>query len=231
MASVEDLTDVCLAFDLDGTLVDTASDLIGALNATLKTEGLAPVAESEARHLVGRGARALIENGLKASGLTPVAAHIDPMLRYFMRYYAEHIADTSRPFDGCVATLERLKSRGARLCVCTNKPQALSDQLLGQLGIDVWFEAVFGADAVPMKKPDPGHLGACAKAVGLSIDQTLLIGDSETDHLTSRAAGRPSLLFTFGYSDPPVTALDAEYLMDSYDELEAAIGRALGHRS
>ena len=218
-----DLSQTCIAFDLDGTLVDTAEDLIGALNLVLSEIKVSAIPIEKARNLVGRGARALIVRGLTAAGVTASDSEVDALQRRFIDLYRDHIADHSKPFDGLMPCLDQLKAMRARLCVCTNKPYALSVLLLERLDLLDRFEAVFGADSVPNKKPDPAHLKACADAVGLPLDQTLLIGDSETDHLTSRNANRPSILFSFGYSDPPVGDLKADYVLDHYDQLIPAI--------
>ena len=153
-----DLTGWTIAFDLDGTLVDTAPDLVGALNAVLAERGLAPVPFEAARDMVGRGAKALIEQGYAATGL-PLAPDQSPALvERFIAVYRNRIADESVPFEGCVDTLELLADAGATLVVCTNKRTDLATALLDALDMTRHFAAIVGADVAPAAKPDGRHL-------------------------------------------------------------------------
>jgi phosphoglycolate phosphatase len=222
------LAGAAIAFDLDGTLVDTAHDLVGALNWLLAEEGLAPVALEEARPFIGRGARWLIERGFQAAN-APLAGDLVPGLfdRFIARYEA-HIADESRPFPGCVAALETLRGDGAKLCVCTNKLTGLSTRLLDALDLTRLFDAVIGADATPAVKPDRRHLETAVAAVGGSMDRAIMVGDAATDAGAARAAGAPLILVSFGYTEIPVRDLAPDILIDRYDELPDACARLLG---
>ena len=144
-----------VVFDLDGTLVDTAPDLIKALNFVLDREGLPPVPLQAARNMIGAGARRLIERGLEAEGRAASADDITRLTSDFIDYYAAHIADGSRPFDGLEDALDDLASRGYQFAVCTNKLEWLSKRLLGQLGLSARFSAICGADTFGVAKPDP----------------------------------------------------------------------------
>jgi phosphoglycolate phosphatase len=213
-----------IVFDLDGTLVDTAPDLCAALNHALGVLGRPAVPADDVRHMVGHGARKLLEKGLAATGtMTPdlVEAGVAP----FLAYYADHIADGSRPYPGVEAALSALAVAGSRLAICTNKPFALSKALVSALGWDGRFAANLGFDSVPAPKPDPGHLFAAIAAAGGDPATTVFIGDSITDTTTARAAGIPVIAVSFGFSDRPVADLGADLVIDHYDQLLPALRR------
>src|SRR5256886_14944341 len=144
-----------VVFDLGGTLVDTAPDLIAALNFVLDREGMAPVPLKSARNMIGAGARKLIERGLELEGRMMSVEDVTRLLRDFIDYYAAHIADASRPFEGLEAALDVLAAQGCRFAVCTNKLEWLSKRLLDQLGLSGRFSAICGADTFGVSKPDP----------------------------------------------------------------------------
>jgi len=217
-----------IAFDLDGTLVDTAPDLVGTLNVLLGQEGLPALPLAEARPFIGRGARWLIERGFEAAGQHLHPARVQPLFERFIAHYQDHIADESRPFPGCVAALDALKARGAKLAVCTNKLTGLSETLLKALGIADRFEAVIGADSAPAIKPDPRHLQAAVDAVGGDIGRAILVGDAATDAGAARAAKAGLILVSFGYTEIPAADLDPDILIHSFDELPEACVRLLG---
>ena len=216
-----------IAFDLDGTLVDTAPDLVGTLNALLQQEGLAPLALSEARPFIGRGARWLIERGFQAAGADLDQARAPELFDRFIARYLDHIADESRPFPGVESALDALKAAGARLCVCTNKRTDLSLALLDALDLTRRFDAVVGADAAPAPKPDPRHLTAAVAAAGGAMEKALLVGDAETDAGAARAAGAPLILVSFGYTEVPARDLEPDLLIDHFDELVEGCARLL----
>ncbi len=222
-----DLTGYILAFDLDGTLVDTAPDIIGALNLVLREEGVTPFHLDEARPLIGRGAMELLRRAFKLAGHPLAPEQEKPLLDRLLVHYEAHIDDFSRPFDGMVAALDALEERGARLAVCTNKHTYLSVELLKKIGLFDRFGSVRGADSVPNKKPDAGHLQACIDDMGGDIRKTIMIGDSETDFLTAKNAGVPSILVSFGYSERPIQELDCDVLIDHYDQLVAAVEKVI----
>lgn len=217
-----------IAFDLDGTLVDTAPDLIGTLNVLLKEEGLPAQPVDEARPFIGRGARWLIERGFEAAGQHLHPARVQPLFDRFIAHYQEHIADESRPFPGCEAALDTLKAQGAKLVVCTNKLTGLSERLLEAVGIADRFEAVIGADSAPAIKPDPRHLQAAVDAVGGDIGRTILVGDAATDAGAARAAKAGLILVSFGYTEISAADLNPDILIHSFDELPDACVRLLG---
>ncbi len=209
-----------VAFDLDGTLVDTAPDLIGALNVVLAEQSLPPFPLAAARHLVGRGVRVLIERGFAEAG-SPLPPDIVPALvDHFIAVYLDRIALESRPFAGLDAALDELTAAGARLAVCTNKRTDLSLALMDALGLAPRFAAILGADqAVP--KPDPRLLFLTIERAGGTPGRTLYVGDSPIDLETARNAQVPVVGVSFGYSDPPLRPEDFDGFIDAFAELPA----------
>ncbi|MBU1376596.1 MAG: phosphoglycolate phosphatase [Alphaproteobacteria bacterium] len=222
------LAGAVIAFDLDGTLVDTAPDLIGTLNVLLKEEGLPALPLDSARPFIGRGARWMIERGFEAAGEHLAAARLQVLFERFLVHYRAHIADESRPFPGCEAALDALKAQGAKLVVCTNKLTDLSVVLLEALNIADRFEAVIGADLAPAIKPDARHLQAAVDAVGGDIARTIMVGDAATDAGAARAAKAHLILVSFGYTEIPAADLNPDILIHSFDALPDACARLLG---
>jgi phosphoglycolate phosphatase len=222
------LANAAIAFDLDGTLVDTAHDLIGTLNWLLAEEGHPPLPLAEARPFIGRGARWMIERGFQAADAPLAPADVQPLFERFIDRYTGHIADESRPFPGCVEALEALQAEGAKLVVCTNKLTGLSKALLDALDMARLFDAVIGSDATPAIKPDPRHLATAIAAVGGRLDRAIMVGDAGTDAGAARAAKVPLILVSFGYTEIPARDLAPDILIDHYDELPSACVRLLG---
>jgi len=209
-------------FDLDGTLVDTSPDLTAALNAVLTAAGRKPLPEIEVRHLVGRGARVLIERGMAATGEPADEALVPKLFQDFLDYYGAHIADRSKPFPGAEKAVRRLAADGHPLGICTNKPEALSFKLMDALRLRSLFPVILGADSQPYRKPDPRHLLDTIAKLGGDRSDAVLVGDSETDVKTARAAGVPIVLVSFGYTEIPVRELGADAVIDHFDRLDAA---------
>jgi phosphoglycolate phosphatase len=212
-----------IVFDLDGTLVDTAPDLISTLNFTLAHESMAAVPYEEARKMIGGGARGMIEKALVADGRPDVKADLDRMFGEFVEHYAAHIADRSRPFPLLEAALDRLAADGYRLAVCTNKLEWLSVRLLDTLNLTRHFAAICGQDTFGMQKPNPEVLWRTIVKAGGAPDRAIMVGDSGTDVRTARAAALPVIAVTFGYSEVPIESLQPDRLISSYGELAAAI--------
>lgn len=211
-----------IVFDLDGTLVDTAPDLIDTLNVLLAREGVPPVGLGDARNLVGAGIRPLIERGLAARGVDAPRSHVDALYATYLELYAARIADLSRPFPGVGAALDRLESAGCSLAVCTNKLERLSILLLDALDLTHRFVAVCGQDTFGVAKPDPRILIETIARAGGDAGRTVMVGDSATDIRTARAAGVPVVAVTFGYTDTPVEALSPDRMVGHFDDVPAA---------
>lgn len=217
-----------IAFDLDGTLVDTAPDLIGTLNVLLEEEGLPALPLDSARPFIGRGARWMIQRGFEAAGQHLIPARLQVLFERFLVHYRAHIADESRPFPGCEAALDALRAQGAKLVVCTNKLTDLSEVLLAALNIADRFDAVIGADKAPAIKPDASHLQVAVDAVGGDISRTIMVGDAATDAGAARNAKAHLILVSFGYTEIPAADLNPDILIHSFDELPQACVRLLG---
>ena len=215
-----------IAFDLDGTLVDTAPDLIGALNQVLAEQSLPSLPVAAARSLVGSGVRALVERGFAAAGEPLESGRTAALLERFIDIYRGRIAEESRPFAGVEPVLDRLAAAGARLSVCTNKRTDLSVALLDALKLTSRFEAVIGSDQAA-QKPDPRLLWLAIDKAGGSRGRALFVGDSYVDHATARAAGVPVVGVTFGYVAMPLKAEDFDALIDRFAELPAVAERLL----
>jgi phosphoglycolate phosphatase len=212
-----------IVFDLDGTLVDTAPDLIAALNFVLDREGLPPVPLKSARNMIGAGARKLIERGLEVDGRTVTVGELDRMTRDFIDYYAEHIADESRPFEGLEASLDELEQNGFRFAVCTNKLEWLSKLLLDRLGLSGRFAAICGADTFGVSKPDPTILRETVARAGGVLSEAIMVGDAGPDVGVARRAGIPVIGVEFGYTDVPIAELKPDRLIAHMKDLPAAV--------
>src|SRR5436853_4365572 len=212
-----------VVFDLDGTLVDTAPDLINALNFVLAREGLPAVPMKSARKLIGAGARKLIERGLELDGRQAGLDDITRLTNDFIDHYAAHIADESRPFEGLDGALDDLGGRGYRFAVCTNKLEWLSKLLLDRLGMSSRFAAICGADTFGVAKPDPAILQQTLARAGGNTSAALMVGDAGPDVGVARRASVPVIGVTFGYTDVPIAELKPDRLIGHMRELPAAV--------
>jgi phosphoglycolate phosphatase len=212
-----------IVFDLDGTLVDTAPDLIAALNFILAREGVPPVPLASARNMIGAGARRLLERGLELDGRNASVADIDRLTSDFIEYYAAHIADASRPFEGLEAALDDLARAGYRFAVCTNKLEWLSKRLLDRLGLSARFAAVCGADTFGVSKPDPAILRETVARAGGQMPSAIMVGDAGPDVGVARRAGIPVIGVAFGYTEIPMAELKPDRLIDRMSQLGQAV--------
>jgi phosphoglycolate phosphatase len=210
-------------FDLDGTLVDTAPDLLGATNAVLASQTRPPIDPATLRHMVGFGARALIIQAMEATGARPGDDQMEALVSTFIAHYRDHISDFSQPFPGVKATLQHLKKDGMRLGVLTNKPIELTTVLLDRLGMAGDFAAVYGAGSRPYTKPDPRIFHDVVRDCGGG--PAVMVGDSVTDLSTARAADAPCILMTYGYTPVPAAELGADLVLEDFTDLPGALAR------
>lgn len=213
------MTSRAVIFDLDGTLVDTAPDLMAATNHALSLLQRRSITMPEMRSFVGHGAKALIERGFAATGdaidgETLAYAHVE-----FLRYYENNISAGSAAFPGVIDLLERCKAAKMELGVCTNKIECFSVQLLNALGLAKYFGAIVGPDTINIAKPDPAPLLETLKRLGCDAENAIMIGDSETDILTARAAGVPIIAVTFGYTARHVAEFSPDHMVSHFDEI------------
>lgn len=221
------LADSTIVFDLDGTLVDTAPDLIRALYETLDLEGLPHPQPGQVKKLVGQGARALIERGASLAGANFSPKRLDELTAAFIEFYRADIAGGSRAFPGAADALTVLAGAGAKLSICTNKRTDLSVQLLEALKLADRFSAIVGADAVTDRKPHPDHYRAAVTRAGGVVRRSVMVGDSIADVAAAKAAGAPVVVVRFGYADQAPERLGADILIQRYDELPDAVARLL----
>jgi phosphoglycolate phosphatase len=202
--------------------VDTAPDLMGALNTLLGEEGLPHLPLHMASFLVGRGAKIMIERGFAAAGEPLDEERATRLFARYITLYLGRIAQDSRPFEGMDQALDALEAEGAILAVCTNKRTDLSLALLNALGLTQRFAAIVGGDMAPKAKPDASHLLLTIELAGGDPARALMVGDSNNDVLAARNAGVPIILVSFGYTEIPVAELDRDILIDRFDQLQAA---------
>lgn len=207
-----------IAFDLDGTLADTAPDIARSLNHALSAVGRAPIPVAAVRTMIGDGARNLIRRALAATGGGDPAL-VDRLYPVYVAHYAEHPCTDTAPYPGVEAALDGLAALGARLAICTNKPGAVTAALLDALGWTDRFGAIVSGDTLPVRKPDPAPLLAAVQGCRRAV----FVGDSSIDAETARAAGLPFVAVSFGFSDRPAAALGADAVIDHFDELHGAL--------
>ena len=218
-----DLEGWTIAFDLDGTLVETHEDLVGTLNRMLARRGLPPAPMESARELIGGGARALLIHGFELAGAPAEDARDPALFDAFIADYTDHIADHSRPYDGVVETLEQLAARGATLVVVTNKRSDLSELLLGKIDLTRHFAAIVGPDRVSARKPSGAHVIEAVVSVGGDPKRAIMVGDGKPDIDSARDAGVPSVGVTFGYTPLPMEELEPDIIVDAFHDIEEAV--------
>jgi phosphoglycolate phosphatase len=216
-----------LVFDLDGTLVDTAPDILGALNFVLVREGRRAVTRTDLRHLVGHGARTMFVEALTITGGPLPEDRIAALIDDYIAHYRAHIADESRPFHGVPETLAHFVQAGARLGVLTNKPQELAEPLLAALDLAKYFTAIHGAGRFSYSKPDARVFQHVVEEMGGEGAGALMIGDSITDAKTARAAGVPLILLPYGYTPDPVETLGADAIAQTFEALPDLVAKIL----
>lgn len=221
--SDRDLEGWTLAFDLDGTLVETHVDLVGTLNRMLVRHGLPEVPMGGAAELIGGGARALLQHGFERAGAPVESARSPELFDAFIADYIDHIADHSVPFEGVVETLETLAERGATLVVVTNKRSDLSELLLGKIDLARHFAAIVGPDRVSRRKPSACHLNEAILSVGGDPTRAVMIGDAAPDIDCARDAGIPSIGVTFGYTPVPIEDLEPDVIVDAFEDIQEAV--------
>jgi phosphoglycolate phosphatase len=212
-----------LIFDLDGTLAETAGDLIAALNHVMALEGAPLVEVGQARFMLGAGGRALIQRGLAAAGMTVTPARLEVLFAAFLRHYNANIAVHTHLYAGVPAALDRFEAAGWRFAVCTNKMEHSSVTLLRTLGAEKRFAAICGQDTFAVCKPHPDALRQTIVKAGGTLSHAVMVGDSETDIRTAQAAGVPCVAVDFGYTDKHVSTFGPDRVISHFDELWGAV--------
>jgi phosphoglycolate phosphatase len=207
-------------FDLDGTLVDTAQDIVAAVDALLAECGRAPIGLAAGRRLIGDGARVLVQRAFLASGAP--APDVDAATARWFEIYGASLASFSRPYPNVATILAALRKRGRKLAVCTNKADALAIRLLEMLELADYFDAIVGGD-VPHRKPDPRHLLATAERIGVRPSDCLMVGDSSNDAAAAKAARMKLVVVDWGYSSIVPVALGGDAVIGDFAELGSLV--------
>jgi len=217
-----------VVFDLDGTLADTAGDMIAAANACLRARGLGDILDPGTDAATAfLGGRAMLRLGFARAGAGG-EAEVATAYGEFLTHYAADLYSRSRFYPGALDAVERLRRGGDRVAICTNKPEALALGLLGGLGARGLFDVVIGADTLPTRKPDPAPFFAAVERAGGHRARAMMLGDTETDLATARAAGVPCALVSFGPGAEAVAALAPDARLGSFDALDALVDTLLG---
>jgi phosphoglycolate phosphatase len=211
---------LAVLFDLDGTLIDSLPDLLAALNEMLRDLDAAQLTGEEVRSMIGDGSRALVERALAAAGAT---GGLESAHRKFLQVYEAAPAKLSRIYPGVAVTLKALCESGARLAVCTNKPQTATVAVLESFDVATYFDVVLGGDVVPFRKPDPRHLLAAIDQLGSCPNEAAMVGDNENDYAAARAAGIPVILMRYGYLRVPPQTVVPDAWLDDFAAIPATL--------
>jgi len=226
--STSGLAGATVVFDLDGTMIHTAPDLVSATNHVMTHSGLPEAPAEIITPAVSGGARAMITAALHHAGRPPDSLDVEPLLDMFSEYYIANIAVESRPFPGLIDALDYFAAARVFMGVCTNKRHANAVALLETMKLDGYFGAVLGADALSVRKPHPDHVLTTIARAGGDPARAVMVGDSAPDIEAARAAGVPSIVVRYGYSDTPVESLAADRIIADLSELTEVTIEMLG---
>ena len=216
-----------VVFDLDGTLIDTSADLIAAANACFRARGLGDVLDPQADAAISfRGGRAMLHEGFTRTGAGG-EAEIEADYPKLLEAYGAAIAVHSQPYEGAWGAVETLKNRGFAVAICTNKPEGLAIRLMEEMGTFHILPTIVGADTLPVRKPDPSTLREAVLRAGGDPARAILVGDTETDVKTARAAGVPMVLVGFGPEGRGVSRLGPDAMLDHFADLPDLAERLL----
>ena len=221
-----------ILFDLDGTLVDTAPDLMLAHNHVMRKFGYPTKSTEDIRNLVGKGAGALIGRSIWGQAKKEFSKVLDEkikdeMVKEFVNFYGKNIVNESTLINGVKEFLKWCKEQNISMAVCTNKQEYLSNDLLKKIGIYDFFEYVAGSDTFDYCKPDPRHLTNVVEILDGDIKKTIMIGDSETDANAAKAAEIPVILLENGYTEKNTTEIYHNHLIKDYIGIEKIISKYL----
>ena len=216
-----------VVFDLDGTLADTSGDLLAAANACFQGLGHGALLGPDDTATAFHGGRAMLRLGFTRLGAVDEAM-IDAQYPVLLEAYAQAIDVHTRLYPGAVAAVEALRGAGFAVSICTNKPEGLAEELTLRLGIRGLFAALIGADTLPTRKPDAAPYIAAVEQAGGNVARSMLVGDTDTDRQTARAAGVPVALVTFGPEGRAIARLQPDALLDHFDDLPELAARLLG---
>jgi phosphoglycolate phosphatase len=212
-----------VVWDLDGTLVDSAADIATSLNRLLAEQDLPALDQDRIRDMIGEGVPMLIRRGLAAHDVTPDGGLLDSLVRRFMEIYSDIATASTRLFPGAREVLGTLSEAGVSQAICTNKPEAITRQVLAGLEIADHFEVVIGGDTLPRNKPDPLPLRTALQRLGIAAEQALMVGDSAIDVIMAHATGVDVAFVTFGYGPEPPESHHADFRINALTELPAVV--------
>ena len=214
-----------ILFDLDGTLVDTAPDLMGAHNHVMKKFGYPQKSLDDIKHIAGRGAWIMMQrtfrDEIKDENLKK------EMVKEFINYYAKNIDRGSKPIKGVVKFLEWAKSKQILMAVCTNKQERLAVDLLKKINLSEYFEYIAGCDTFDFNKPDPRHLTNVINIIGGDINKSIMIGDSEVDSQSAYNAKIPFILVEEGYTEKNINEIPHKTLIKDFSNFEKIVEKYL----
>ncbi len=217
-----------IVFDLDGTLVDSAADLHVAINKLLAEEGRRALTLDEVIGMIGDGAAKLVQRAFHAAGGAQEEDALQPRTARFLSFYEGHATDSTRPYPEAPAVLAALRDENWSLGVCTNKPERAACEVLRDLDLARFFDAVVGGDSLEgVKKPDPRLLLAVLQRLGASSAEAVMVGDNANDVQVARAAGVPVIIRAGGYTRVPAVSLGADVIIQTFAELPAAIAQVI----
>ena len=218
-----------IVWDLDGTLIDSAPDLCRALNVVLAESDCEALGVELVRTMIGNGVPKLVERGFRAAGRQLSDTELERMVEQFMVHYSANPTAHTRLYPGVGETLEKLAAAGVKQGLCTNKPEAVTRLILQQLDIDQYFLAVVGGDTTDARKPDPEPLRYCIDAMGATVSDTIMIGDSAVDAGSARALRVPIGLVAHGYRDTDVADINADFLFEDVASVPSALAAQIQH--
>ena len=213
-----------IGFDLDGTLLDTSGDLTAAVNHTLALVNRPPLTADAVKPMIGGGAKLMLEHGLNATGGIPVE-EFKPLYRALLRYYEDHIAVHTRPFPGALDVLDQLDAMGVKYAVVSNKFESLCTKALGELGMLERMETVIGGDTLGKDNAKPSAAPIHEMVARCGGGRAVFIGDSIYDTMAARNAGIPSVACSFGFLMHTIDEMNADAVIDHFDELIAVLQR------
>lgn len=208
-----------IIFDLDGTLINSIPDMCREISLFLNAHGRRSLTEKETISIIGHGAPVLLKGAFALTGAPIKENEMPSLLSAWLTQYGKAEMAETKPYPFVVETLIKLKEKGCRLAICTNKPHVPTEAILTKLDLKKHFDVILDADALPERKPRPEPLWEAVKRMNGSNDSAVMVGDSETDAETARAAGMPVILLSYGYTHVPYEEINPDALTDSFANL------------
>lgn len=213
------MTTPIVVFDLDGTLLDTAPDLLASLNHVLKNNDLPQTDLNHLRRFVGQGGRVMLERAFIAAGRTLTNETADRLVSDFVTHYGNNMPGETKAFEGVIHLVDALRAKGYKTAICTNKTEALAFKLIAAIGISDKFDALCGGDTFAVKKPDADHIFLTVDAAGGDRNQVVMFGDSDADINAANQGSIPVVAVDFGYTDAHVSTFNPTRIISHYNDI------------